>query len=315
MEPPNFTIVPTNTWTPTNSPTPTGTISPTPTPLCPGAPNVTANIDGTDYIGSDVGKTIPGFFNLDHGGTSVGDILTLTLASPMTLNISLCTTEQLGRKMALYLRPSCANANLEFFNGGFCAGLPELTSVSLTAGTYYILLAENPGTSTPSGGVYTLRIKSGSTSSNVCGPSTGVVPEVIPCLSFGSCSNYYQMNGNPPVGNYGAPFSGTRVATGSVDESKSIANTDDFLSFTPMVSGPVTVTLDCFDNGLSVNDFDIYCAATCPTDKTVPPYVGFSNTTNPIEKFVFTGAGGTTYYLDIQAFQGTGSYRITIQTP
>lgn len=303
---------PTKTATATSTPTSTGTISPTATPPCVGVPDVTANINGADYDGNDTGKTFsPSLLGLDQGGTSAGDILTFALTTSMTLNFSLCPTEEIGRAMMMYIRPICTNPTGETFNGGYCTGMAEITGLTLSPGTYAIILPEAPGSSV---GPYVLRIISGTLSSTVCGPSNGVVPEAIPPGEFGDCSTIYEMNGTGHNGTFGAPFSGIRAVTGELDESANIANTDDFVSFTPTNSGPVSVTMDCFDNGLGANDFDVFCAAICP-DGTIPPYVGLSDGIGPTEQFTFVGTAGTTYYLDVQAYQGVGPYRVTVQTP
>lgn len=311
-EHPAPTITPTFTVTIT----PTGTISPTATPLCTNAIDVTSYIDNGDYLGDDNPHALPAGLNLDHGGLSVGDILTFTLAASTELNFSLCATEDPDRKLVLYIRPVCVSSSGETFNAGYCEGLPEITGLTLAAGTYYMIIAENTGTDAPAGGNYDLRIKSGNVSSVICNPFPGVVPEAISPTMYGSCSAIYQLNGDPPDGQFGAPFSGIRQATGSLDESDTIANSDDFVSFTPLYSGGVTVTLDCFDNGLNVQDFDIFVASSCPTAVgSSPSIITQSDSMNPTELCTFAGTGGTTYYVDVDAYQGTGPYRLTIQTP
>jgi len=305
---PTNTVGPSSTFTPTS----TGTISPTATPLCTSATDVTVNIDGADYLGNDTGKSTPAGLNLDQGGTATGDILTFTLASPMVLNFSLCPTEDINRALVMYIRSTCTSTTGETFNGGFCSGVAQITGLSLAAGTYYIILSEGSGSAGP--GPYVLRIKSGTLSSTVCGPSSGVVPEAVPTTTFGSCLSVYQINGTPHNGTYGAPFSGSRAVTGILDESDTIANSDDFVSFISTNSGSVTVTMDCFDNGLGSNDFDIIGTTDCPTSGE-PNIVGQSIGLTPTEQFIFTAVGGTTYYLDIQAYQGVGPYRVTIETP
>jgi hypothetical protein len=99
------------------------------------------------------------------------------------------------------------------------------------------------------------------------------------------------------------------MVTGQLDE---IVNTDDFVSFRPASSGTVTVTLDCFDNGLNNVDFDIVAASNCTAS---PNIVGQALTVNPVEQFTFSGNAGTTYYVNIEAFLGSGAYRLTVQTP
>ena len=102
---------------------------------------------------------------------------------------------------------------------------------------------------------------------------------------------------------------GQRIGTGQIDDS---VNTDDYYSFTPSHSGAVTAaTLDCFDNGMGATDFDIYGFSDCPTATSV----GASTSTNPVERFTFTATAHTTYYVDVNAYFGSGTYRLTVQTP
>ena|GEM_PF-2393707 len=323
-----YTQIFTVTNTPTISPTPTITRSPTPTPTgktatatftatpsptgspvptntpnanCPTNADVTSYIDGADYVGNDTGHTISAGIPLDHGGTYIGDVLTFTLTTAKTLNFSLCPTEDLSRATIMYIRSDCTNISGESFNLGYCAGLPQIVNLSLSAGTYYIILAESGGDGPAP---YALRIKSGSTASPICTVVASASPVNLTPGTHMSCSASFAFNG-------GVTASGQRIGTGNLDDT---TNTDDFYTFVPAVSGTATITLDCFDNGLNNVDFDIYAADTCPGSGK-PPLLGQSATTDPVEQFTFAVTAGTTYYVDVEAYLGTGPYRLTVQTP
>lgn len=307
---PTITRTPTATTTPptaTASPTssPTGTVpgaTNTPNPSCPSNGDVTAYIDNSQYVGNDTGHILPASIDLDHGGGLNGDLLTFTLSSSETLNIGLCATEDLNRNLDIYVRPVCNSTTSEYYSGPYCAGLGQIANMSLSAGSYYIILSEDTNSDGP--GAYALRIKSGSIASAVCTVVPTVTPIAVPSGTYNSCSAVFAFNS-------GAAASGERIATGQLDDT---TNTDDFYSVIPTSSGTVTVTLDCFDNGMNNVDFDIFAAASCPTGST-PPLIGSSATTDPVEQFTFPCAAGSTYYIDVEAYLGSGSYRLTVQTP
>jgi hypothetical protein len=290
--------------TPTNTTTPTGTLptstftttgTPTFTPTCGTYTSLTANIDGADFPGNDTGHTIPALILLDQGGTNVGDIFTFTLASPAILNFSTCPTADPSRDLVMYVRASCWSPAGEAYNDDTCDLLPAISGLSLPAGTYYILVAENTGSVA---GPYVLRIKSG-TLPPVATASPASTPTVVPTATYTTCTTSYY---------FGSLGTTDRVGEGNVDDS---VNTDDYYSFKPIHSGPVTVILDSFDNGMGITDFDLYGFSDCPTVTSV----GSSSGSTPSEGFTFTSVGGTTYYMDVNAFFGSGPYRLTIKTP
>ncbi len=297
---PTFTPTCNGTCPPTFTFTPTPSLTPTETPSCSGYTDVSGNIDGADFGGDDTSST-PSLINLEGYGPN-GNVYTFTLASPKTLNFSLCPTEDPNRITFLAIRSSCWDSSTDkATNSGYCDDLSEIVGLSLSAGTYYIVMAEGSG-SIP--GPYDLRIKSGNIGT-VCTVTPVSTPQAVTPGTYNSCSNVYDLNGGNPIS------TGERVGTGQIDDS---INTDDYYSFTPRNNGPVTVTLDCFDNGMCTTDFDIYGFNNCPVGGT-PTSVGSSNTTNPVEQFSFTASGGTTYYVDVSAYFGAGTYRLTVQTP
>jgi hypothetical protein len=297
----SVTSTPTRTGTAqTSTPTPTNT----PNPGCPSVADITVNINGADYEGDTAGHTLPPGINLDQAGSFNGDLLTFTLSGPQTLDFSLCPTEDIQRNLALYIRPNCSSSTGEAYNAGFCLGLPQITGLSLPAGTYYAILSANGGASTLTS--YSLRVKTGSVASAVCTVVPSVSPVAVTAGTYQNCSNVFPLNGGSPLG------TGQAIATGQLDDT---TNTDDFYTFTTSHSGTVTVTLDCFDNGMNNVDFDIYAATTCPTDGTDPLLIASGATTDPVEQFTINAAAGTPYYIDVSAFLGGGNYRLTVQAP
>lgn len=304
---PTSTFTPTVTDTPTGvwTPLPTATFTNTPTPLCLGVTDLTDYVDGADYFGDDTGKTLPGIFNIG-GGAVFGEAFSFVALQDGLYNFSLCPTEQADRRMSLYVRPACDSAAGQFFNGGHCAGLPQLTGVPLSFGVYYIIVVENEG-SIP--GPYRLRINTRNLSTAVCLPQPGASFQTVPPNVYDSCGTPYELNAVTQP--YGNPFSGIRAAEGQLDDS---LDPNVYFSFTPANSGPVTVILDCFDNGLNNWDFDVYAAESCPVG-SAPPIIAQSNSLEPVEQFTFEAVGGTTYYLNAQAYLGSGSYRLFVSTP
>ena len=281
----------------------TPTVTVTANPNCPVVADVSSHIGGTDYLGNDLGHTLPGTINLDQGGTSTGDLLSITLTSAQTLNFTLCPTEDLSRGLVLYIRSNCSAAGGEYYNaGGVCDTLPQITGVSLAAGTYYLILAESSVTDGP--GAYDLRITSNNPAVAVCTVVPTVTPVTVPSGTYVGCSNIFPLNN-------GAAFSGQAIATGSLTD----INTDDFYSFVPSTTGTATVILDCFDNGLDNVDFDIFAAASCPTSGSAPPLIAESESTNPVEEMSFAVTAGSSYYIDVEEYLGSGAYRLTVQSP
>lgn len=280
-----FTMTPTQTFTPTV----------TLTPNCLGFTDVTANIDGPPVAGPDTG--VPA---MDLGGYGPnGDVYTFTLTTTEILNFSLCATDDDTRDMVLFVRQNyCWNETGQLFNDDDCDLLPELTGESLLPGTYYIIAADYNSAVPPA--PYTMIIKSGSLSPiytvTPTVSSTAITPGTHP-----SCSVAYDLG-------QGSQVTGEYVVTGQIDDTVDV---DDYYSFDPLNTGPVTVTMDGFDNGLGQADFDIYGYSNCPTSTSV----GSSTTTNPVEQFSFSVTAGSTYYLQANAYFGGGPYRLTVQTP
>lgn len=290
----NGTCPPTPTYTRTITPTPTNT------PSCTGYTDVTSNIDGADINGDDTTST-PALINFEGFGPH-GTVYTFTLTSPKVLNFSLCPTEDGNRSTFLAVRSSCWNPGTDLAsNSGYCDNLSEVVGLSLPSGTYYLVMGDSPSAPT-SLGPYVLRIKSGNLPSVVATVSPTSTPQAVPSGTYSSCTSPYDLNGGSQVG------TADRVATGQIDDT---TNTDDFYSFTPSHSGSVTVTLDSFDNGMNTADFDIYGDSNCPLGGT-----GWSSSgVTPVEQFTFTATAHTTYYVDVNAYFGSGSYRLTVRTP
>lgn len=283
--------------TATSTSTSTPTITPTPNCL-DATPIATTSINGPDIVGNDSTDFPP--MDLDGTGPN-GDVYTFTLSSPATLNFSLCPTDDFDRDTYLILRSNyCWNKPDTFFNDDACDFLSEITGASLAVGTYYLIVTENGGDGPNQ---YTLRVTSGTSPGPVCTASPTSTPQAVSQGQHPTCSLSYDL------GNSGPLNTGDSVATGNINDD---SDTDDWYSFVTANGGPVTVILDCFDNGLGKADLDIYGYSACPI---VGSSVGSSTTQNATESFTFTANAGVTYYIDANAYFGGGSYRLTVQTP
>jgi hypothetical protein len=295
---PSHSGLPTNTNTVTATPTSTATI--TPTPNCQDAtPIATTSINGPAIQGNDATDLPP--MNLDGYGPN-GDVYTFTLSSPATLNFSLCPTDDDERDMVMILRAGhCWSPDTVFGPDNACDSLPEITGFPATqvGNPYYLIVAENGGDGADP---YTLLVTSGSVPGVICTVTPTSTPQAVAEGEQQSCQAAYNLGSLGP---------GDSVATGYLTDD---ADTDDWYTFTANDSGPVTVTMDCFDNGLGQVDFDIYGFNSCPT--TSGSSVGSSSSeNNPEEQFVFTAMAGATYFIDANAYFGGGPYRLTIQVP
>ena len=282
-------------WTPTSTSSPTSTPTLTPTPDCLDAtPIATTSIDGPDLHGNDAAHIPP--MDLEGYGPN-GDVYLLTLSSPATLTFSLCPTDDFYRDSFLFLRSGhCWNQSGELFNDDTCDYLPEIPAAPLTAGNYYLIVAENGGDGP---GPYALRVASGGTPSVVCTATPAATPQALPIGQHPACSSAYAL---------GTLGTGGGAATGHLDDA---VNTEDWYSFTTANNGPVTVILDCYDNGLSHADFEVFGFGQCPVGSSL----GSATTPGTVGQFVFTAAAGSVYYVEAYDKFGSGNYRLTVQTP
>lgn len=285
--PPAATATPTTTTTST----PTATL----TPSCTGYTDITANIGGADVQGNDSTD----FPAMDLEGTGPnGDVYTFNLSSAATLTFSLCPTDDFDRDTYLFLRSGhCWNKTGELSNDDACDLLSEIAGAVLSPGTYFLIVTENGGDGP---GPYTLRITSGAVPVVVCTATPVSTPQAVPVGQHSSCSLAYSL---------GSLGTGDSVATGHLDDS---VNIEDWHSFTPVNGGTVTVTVDCYDNGLGQADFEVFGYGQCPAGSSVGSSTSQGTT---VKQFIFVALASTTYYLDIFDNFGSGNYRLTVQTP
>jgi hypothetical protein len=297
---------PTSTFTPTFTPSPTPTF--TPTPNCTTVPDISAAINSlsnggiTDISGDDATDT-PGLY-LDGLG-STGNIFSFHVSSAVTLSFSLCPTEnppESDRDMILAIRSGYCGTRTDIaFNDDACDLLPEIQGFQAAPGVDYYVVPMDYG----QGVSYDLRILSGPVPGLVCTMTPVSTPQAVPQGQQPDCTTAY------PLGTLGT---GDSVATGHLDDE---VNTDDYYSLVPTNSGTVTVSLDCYDNGLNQADFQIFgYQSPCGSPETL--ISNGSSSTTPgatFQQFNFPATAGVTYIIDVDAYFGGGPYRLTLQTP
>lgn len=280
----------TATRTPTNTPTTT----PTGTPTCVTVQgDITSNINGADVSGDNTTHTP----SIDlEGYGPYADIWTFTIAVTTTLNFSTCPTEDASKDNVMWIRKVCWDSTTDVaFNDDSCDLLAAIYGVTLPPGTYYVFVAAYQSGDQ---GAYKLRVKSG-TASTIYAVTPVATPQVAvePNDSFGQAMD---LGGGTPVP------TGQKIATGTVNDGGDL---NDFFSFVPANGGTAAVTLDGFDNGMSSQDFDLYGFNSTPTQ------IASSTSTNPVETINFAVTAGQTYYLQVNAYFGSGGYRLTLHTP
>jgi len=298
---------PSFTPTPSFTPSPTPTLSPTPD--CTTVPDISSTINGlssggiTDILGNDASGT-PGLYLEGLGST--GNIFRFQVSSPMTLTFSLCPTENppiSDRDMILAIRSGACGATADAaFNDDSCDLLPEIPSFHASPGITYYVVPMDYGPGAP----YDLRILSGPLPGVVCTVTPVSTPQALPAGQHLTCAAAYDLGKGSPLS------TGDSVGTGQLDDS---TNTDDYYSFIPANSGTVTVSLDCYDNGLNQADFDLYGFSGCSSGTDQGPVNSSTAPNTVFQQFNFNASAGATYFIDVNAYFGGGTYRLTVQTP
>ncbi len=295
------------TFTSTFTPSPTPTLSPTPN--CATVPDISAAINSlsnggiTDISGNDATDT-PGLY-LDGLG-STGNIFSFHVSSAVTLTFSLCPTENppdSDRDMILAVRGgSCGTRTDAAFNDDSCDLLAEIQGFLAVPGDYYVVVMDY-GQGSP----YDLRILSGAVPGVVCTVSPTSTPQAVYAGQHPNCSEAYDLGNGAQL-----PTGDSAVTGSNLDDA---VNTDDYYSFVPANSGTVTVSLDCYDNGLNQADFQLLAYDGCPDSNQ--NFVASSSAQTAVQSLNFpvTASAGVTYFIDANAIFGGGTYRLTVQTP
>ena len=279
--------------TATNTPTNTPSATPSSTPTCVTVQgDITSNINGADVNGDNSTHTPSG--DLEGYGPNA-DIWSFTIGVTTTLNFATCPSES-AMDNVMWIRKVCWDSSTDVaFNDDSCDLLASIYGVTLPPGTYYVFVA---AFQSGDQGAYKLRVKSNAVSLVVA-----VTPVATPQAATepnNAVTQAMDLGGGSSLG------TGQVIATGIVDDG---GDTNDFFSFVPANGGTAAVTLDNFDNGMVSQDFDLYGYNSTPTQ------IASNAAVTAVKTINFPVTAGQTYYLQVNAYFGSGSYRLTLHTP
>jgi hypothetical protein len=167
--------------------------------------------------------------------------------------------------------------------------------LTLSAGTYYLIEAAYSGADK---GSFTLRARTGTLS-----PVYTVTPSATPQAAVEPNDTSVQAE---DLGGGSSLGTGQVIRTGSADDG---ADANDYFSFVPLNGGTATAFIDGFDDGTEARDMDLYVYNGGLTQ------IASSVTSNPVDAVSFAVTAGQTYYLRVNAYFGSGPYRLTLKTP